>query len=73
MVSNPFGTCALCGFFIRGYGLYGLQGGCVYLRGEEARMRISWRTVSKVEASTASLGTSSSNREVRGFTEAVFT
>jgi hypothetical protein len=29
--------------------------------------------VRRVEASTASLGTFSSNREVRGFTEAVFT
>jgi hypothetical protein len=66
MVSNPFDTCLLCGFFIRGYGL---QGGCVYLRGGEARTR----TVRRVEASTASLGTSSSNREVSGFSEAVFT
>ena len=32
----------------------------VYLRGGEARTRTSWRTVRRVEAITASLGTSSS-------------
>ncbi len=67
---ESFGTCLLCGLFIRGYGLHR---GCVYLRGGEARTRTSWRTVRRVEASTARLGTSSSNREVRGFNEAVFT